>query len=120
MRDKIALEEHGSTEAMNALWDDAGEASRNGQDHMNWVEERLLDIPKRLTDMDECGIAMTILSMTSPGCRALPAASEPATYLRGLLVAGRVGLGVRTRDLDARRASHVERRRGQLHLFALS
>ena len=31
MRDKIALEEHISTEAMNALWDDAGEASRNAR-----------------------------------------------------------------------------------------
>jgi hypothetical protein len=27
MRDKIALEEHVSTEAMNALWDDAGAAA---------------------------------------------------------------------------------------------
>jgi hypothetical protein len=47
MRDKIALEEHVSTEAMNALWDDGGEASRNGKDYMDWVEERLLDIPRR-------------------------------------------------------------------------
>jgi hypothetical protein len=31
MNDKIALEEHISSEAMNALWDDAGEASRNGK-----------------------------------------------------------------------------------------
>jgi predicted TIM-barrel fold metal-dependent hydrolase len=71
MRDKIALEEHVSTEAMNALWDDAGEASRNGKDYMDWVEERLLDIPKRLKDMDECGIATTILSMTSPGVQSI-------------------------------------------------
>lgn len=71
MRDKIALEEHVSTEAMNALWDDAGEASGNGKDYMDWVEERLLDIPKRLRHMDECGIATTILSMTSPGVQGI-------------------------------------------------
>ena len=29
MKDKIALEAHVSAGAMNALWDDAGEASRN-------------------------------------------------------------------------------------------
>ena len=33
MRDKIALEEHISSAAMNALWDDAGEASRNGKEY---------------------------------------------------------------------------------------
>ena len=71
MRDKIALEEHVSTEAMNAVWDDAGEASRNGKDYMGWVEERLLDIPKRLQDMDGCGIATTVLSMTSPGVQGI-------------------------------------------------
>jgi gamma-resorcylate decarboxylase len=56
---------------MNALWDDAGEASRNGKDYMDRVEERLLDIPKRLKNMDECGIATTILSMTSPGVQGI-------------------------------------------------
>lgn len=71
MRDKIALEEHVSTEAMNALWDDAGEAARNGRQYMEWVEERLLDVPKRIKDMDECGIAATILSMTSPGVQGI-------------------------------------------------
>jgi hypothetical protein len=33
MRDKIALEEHIASAAMNALWDDAGEASRNGKEY---------------------------------------------------------------------------------------
>jgi 2,3-dihydroxybenzoate decarboxylase len=71
MRDKIALEEHVSTGAMNPLWDDAGEASRNGKDYMDWVEERLPGIPKRLKDMDECGIATTMLSMTPPGAQSI-------------------------------------------------
>ena len=71
MRDKIALEEHISTEAMNALWDDAGEASRNGKNYMRWVEDRLLDVGKRIEDMDENGIAVTILSMTSPGIQGI-------------------------------------------------
>ena len=30
MRDKLALEEHISSDAMNALWDSAGEAARDG------------------------------------------------------------------------------------------
>jgi gamma-resorcylate decarboxylase len=71
MNDKIALEEHISTDAMNALWDDVGEASRNGKEYMDWVEDRLLDVPKRLKDMDEYGISTTILSMTSPGVQGI-------------------------------------------------
>ena len=71
MNDKIALEEHISTEAMNRQWDDSGEASRNGKDYMAWVDERLLDVSQRLHDMDECGIATTILSLTSPGIQSI-------------------------------------------------
>jgi 2,3-dihydroxybenzoate decarboxylase len=71
MKNKIALEEHVSSDAMNALWDDAGEASRNGKEYMDWVEGRLLDVPRRIEDMDECGIEMTILSMTSPGIQGI-------------------------------------------------
>jgi gamma-resorcylate decarboxylase len=71
MRDKIALEEHISTNAMNAQWDSAGEAARNGKEYMGWVEARLLSVADRLTDMDECGIAFTILSMTSPGVQGV-------------------------------------------------
>jgi gamma-resorcylate decarboxylase len=82
MRDKIALEEHVSTEAMNALWDDGGEASRNGKDYMDWVEERLLDIPRRLKDMDECGIAMAVLSMTSPGVQGIADADTAVSSAR--------------------------------------
>ena len=71
MRDKIALEEHISSDAMNALWDASGEASRNGKEYMGWVEDRLVDVQNRLNDMDECGIATTILSMTSPGVQGI-------------------------------------------------
>ena len=71
MRDKIALEEHISTDAMNAQWDSVGEAARNGKEYMDWVEARLLSVPDRLADMDECGIALTILSMTSPGVQGV-------------------------------------------------
>lgn len=71
MNDKIALEEHLSTDEMNALWDDSGEATRNGKDYMAWVDARLLEIPQRLRDMDECGIAMTIVSLTSPGIQQI-------------------------------------------------
>jgi gamma-resorcylate decarboxylase len=71
MNDKIALEEHLSTPEVNAFWDAAGEASRNGREYMAWVEERLLEIPRRLSDMDECGIATTILSLTSPGIQSI-------------------------------------------------
>ncbi|MCW2983777.1 MAG: O-pyrocatechuate decarboxylase [Conexibacter sp.] len=71
MNNKIALEEHLSTEAMNRLWDDTGEASRNGKAYMKWVDERLLDVDQRLRDMDACGIALTILSLTSPGIQSI-------------------------------------------------
>lgn len=71
MKDKVAVEEHVSTDAMNALWDDAGAASHNGKQYMNWVQERLLDAGKRPADMDQCGIATTILSMTSPGVQGI-------------------------------------------------
>ena len=38
---------------------------------MRWVEDRLLDVGKRIEDMDENGIALTILSMTSPGIQGI-------------------------------------------------
>ena len=46
---------------------------------MDWVEERLLDVPKRIKDMDECGIAATILSMTSPGVQGIVDAGTAAS-----------------------------------------
>ena len=69
--DKIALEEHMSTAQVDELWDESGEAARNGQAYMSWVQERLLDVDQRLADMDACGIARTILSLTSPGIQSI-------------------------------------------------
>lgn len=68
---KVVLEEHLSTPAMNSMWDDAGEASRNGAEYMAWVEQRLLEVPRRLDDMDESGISTSIVSLTSPGVQGI-------------------------------------------------
>jgi predicted TIM-barrel fold metal-dependent hydrolase len=71
MQNKIALEEHILTPDIEATWDDSGEAERNGAAYMSWVSERLLDVEKRVEDMDACGIAKTILSLTSPGIQSI-------------------------------------------------
>ena len=71
MNGKIALEEHMSTLEVNELWDESGEAARNGAAYMAWVQDRLLDVEQRLRDMDACGIEQTILSLTSPGIQSI-------------------------------------------------
>jgi predicted TIM-barrel fold metal-dependent hydrolase len=71
VHDKIALEEHMITEEIAAQWDDAGEAQRNGEAYMKWVDARLLDVDERIADMDACGVATTILSLTSPGIQSI-------------------------------------------------
>ena len=71
MQNKITLEEHVSSADNNALWDDKGEAQRNGQAYMDDVEWKLLDVDKRLDIMDQCGIDATILSLTSPGAQSI-------------------------------------------------
>lgn len=71
MRDKIALEEHMSTAEVNGLWDESGEAARNGEAYMTWVQERLVDVDARLAEMDVCGIDQSILSLTSPGIQSI-------------------------------------------------
>jgi predicted TIM-barrel fold metal-dependent hydrolase len=71
MQNKIALEEHILTPDIEATWDDSGEAERNGAAYMSWVSERLLDVKKRVEDMEACGIAKTILSLTSPGIQSI-------------------------------------------------
>jgi 2,3-dihydroxybenzoate decarboxylase len=43
MDNKIALEEHLSTNENNELWESAGESARNGQNYMEYVERHLLD-----------------------------------------------------------------------------
>lgn len=71
MHDKIALEEHVLTPEIEVIWDDRGEAERNGAAYMSWVNERLMDVERRIEDMDACGIATTILSLTSPGIQSI-------------------------------------------------
>ena len=71
MQNKITLEEHVSSPENNALWDDKGEATRNGKAYMDDVEWKLLDTDKRLEIMDQCGIDATILSLTSPGAQSI-------------------------------------------------
>lgn len=71
MKGKIALEEHVSTALNNSLWDAAGETNRNGKSYMDDVEWRLLDTEKRIEIMDEQGIDITVLSLTSPGAQSI-------------------------------------------------
>ncbi|MFB8275999.1 amidohydrolase family protein [Nocardia colli] len=72
MHGKIALEEHLSTPANNRLWDSSGEALRNGAAYMADIERRLLDVDQRLAEMDRCGIAKAVVSLTSPGAQGIP------------------------------------------------
>ena len=67
----IVLEEHTSTPRVDELWDDAGEAARNGAAYMAWVHDRLRDVERRLADMDTWRIAHAILSLTSPGIQSI-------------------------------------------------
>ena len=71
MRNKIALEEHLSTDENNKLWDSAGESSRNGKTYTDYIESHLLEVDERLKIMDATGIERTILSLTSPGIQSI-------------------------------------------------
>jgi gamma-resorcylate decarboxylase len=71
MQDKWALEEHLSTRENNQLWDDSGEAARNGKQYMDYVESHLLDVDERIKIMDATGIERTIVSLTSPGIQSI-------------------------------------------------
>jgi gamma-resorcylate decarboxylase len=71
VQDKWALEEHLSTAENNELWDDSGEAARNGKQYMDYVESHLLDADERIKIMDATGIERTILSLTSPGIQSI-------------------------------------------------
>ena len=71
MQDKWALEEHLSTPENNKLWDDSGEAVRNGKQYMDYVESHLLDVDERMKIMDATGIERTIVSLTSPGIQSI-------------------------------------------------
>jgi gamma-resorcylate decarboxylase len=71
VQDKWALEEHLSTPENNKLWDDSGEAARNGKQYMEYVESHLLDVDERIKIMDATGIERVILSLTSPGIQSI-------------------------------------------------
>lgn len=71
MNGKIVLEEHVSSELNNSLWDSTGEAARNGKAYMDDVEWRLLDSDRRIEVMDENGIDISIISLTSPGAQGI-------------------------------------------------
>jgi predicted TIM-barrel fold metal-dependent hydrolase len=71
MKGKIVLEEHLTTVLNNSLWDASGESGRNGKAYMDDVEGKLLDTERRIVEMDQCGIDIAILSLTSPGAQSL-------------------------------------------------
>jgi predicted TIM-barrel fold metal-dependent hydrolase len=71
MEGKVALEEHLTTALNNSLWNASGEAARNGKAYMADVDLRLLDIEQRISEMDRCGIDVSILSLTSPGAQSI-------------------------------------------------
>ncbi|QBR04284.1 amidohydrolase family protein [Paraburkholderia pallida] len=82
MKGKIVLEEHLSTPLNNGLWDAASEAARNGQAYMDDVESRLLDVDRRIEDMDRNGIDIAILSLTSPGAQSIIDPREAVGFAR--------------------------------------
>jgi len=60
-----------ATPENNQLWDDSGEAARNGRQYMDYVESHLLDMDERIKIMDGTGIERTILSLTSPDIQSI-------------------------------------------------
>jgi gamma-resorcylate decarboxylase len=101
---KIALEEHLSSQENNELWDSAGETSRNGQSHMEYVERQLLDVDDRIRIMDNAGIERTVLSLTSPGIQSITDTNLAVKIAR------------HTNDLT--KATFVDRRPDRLSMFA--
>lgn len=82
MKRKIVLEEHLSTPLNNCFWDAASEAARNGRAYMDDVEARLLDVDRRLDEMDRNGIDIAIVSLTSPGAQSIIAPGEAVGFAR--------------------------------------
>ncbi|WP_262421725.1 amidohydrolase family protein [Paraburkholderia sp. UCT31] len=82
MKGKIVLEEHLSTPLNNSLWDACSEAARNGKAYMEDVESRLLDVDRRLEEMDRNGIDMAIVSLTSPGAQSIIDPREAVEFTR--------------------------------------
>ena len=104
MQGKWALEEHLSTAENNKLWDDSGEAARNGRECMAYVESHLLDVDERIKIMDATGIERTIVSLTSPGIQSITDTELAVTVARD------------TNDLI--KASFVDKRPDRLSMFA--
>ena len=82
MKGKIVLEEHLSTALNNSLWDAGSEAARNGKAYMDDVESRLLDVDRRLEEMDRNGIDIAIISLTSPGAQSIIDSREAVEFAR--------------------------------------
>ncbi|MCW0953469.1 hypothetical protein OIT44_05270 [Weissella ceti] len=65
---KITLEEHFSTPMNDKLWDDSGEAARNGQEYTNFIMDRLWNDNEAYRDeLGRLNITHNIMSLTSPG-----------------------------------------------------
>jgi len=104
VQDKWALEEHLSTPENNKLWDDSGEAARNGKRYMDYVDSHLLDVDERIKIMDATGVERTILSLTSPGIQSITDTELAVKVARD------------TNDLVKR--NFVDQRPGRLSMFA--
>lgn len=66
MQGKIAVEEHYELPPVNAAGNNAFR-----QDYLDNVRRRLNDRDSRLREMDECGIAYSVLSLTEPGIQGV-------------------------------------------------
>lgn len=71
---KIAIEEHFSTPENSKLWNDSGEADRNGKNYTDFIVDRLWDDNKAYQDeLNRLGIVHTVMSLTSPGVQGIDA-----------------------------------------------
>ncbi|KRM94216.1 hypothetical protein FC56_GL001164 [Lentilactobacillus senioris DSM 24302 = JCM 17472] len=69
---KIAIEEHFSTPENSKLWNDSGEADRNGKSYTDFIVDRLWDDNKAYQDeLNRLGIVHTVMSLTSPGVQGI-------------------------------------------------
>ncbi|MCZ3746033.1 hypothetical protein L2520_01235 [Limosilactobacillus vaginalis] len=69
---KIALEEHFSTPESTKLWNDNGEASRNGKSYTEFVKNRLwADIDDYIDELNRLDIDHVVMSLTSPGVQGI-------------------------------------------------
>ncbi len=78
MKDKIALEEHFATPALERYITNPGW----GAQEFRGVLDRLDDIEERLREMDQLGIEIMVLSMGSDGVQALAEPSEARALAR--------------------------------------